>query len=441
MNSNSSNTDHTETNNTLIKQQKGEITHPQSSMIERGLILSNQLSPLPNPFENIRMLYEFPGIKNPNDSVIQFSPCGSFLAASVASNQINVWDMETGDLVGSYSGLNGSPTCIDISKRKNLLAAAGDYGRVVVWDIMTNECIHQEEYKGEERDLSMKIPSYRKYDHKINCIKIHKEEDKITLVGRPGLIILNTKDYSSKKLDIPAGRPLLSFLTDGNTVLHNELSENGDFPTKGSDISISVDGNILFYTDNHANCMIYDMRSGTKTKVGKLKDRPRLFDISSNGKRAIIGGKDHWAEYPEELFFDLVDISSTSIINRVYIQPSIKGELPSPSSRGHYFSYAQGEYGEIIRLTNLVLDNEQTYDWYDLSFENISLSEDGSLGIVGSNRGDLLLIDYKTLPQVSVLKALKYETWRIHSTAISSYTKKIAVVAGASGASIFIWSY
>jgi len=187
--------------------------------------------------------------------------------------------------------------------------------------------------------------------------------------------------------------------------------------------------------------MVYDMRSGTKTKVGKLKDRPRIFDISSNGKRAIIGGKDHWAEYPEELFFDLVDPSSTSIINRVLIQPSIRGELPSPSNRGHYFSYAQCEYGEINRLTNLVPNNQQTYDWYDLSFENISLSEDGSCGIVGNSFGDLLLLDYHNLPQAYVIKVLEYNTWRIYSTAISSNSKKIAIVAGAFGASVFIWSY
>jgi len=258
----SSNTDPNNKHNKLVIRKKGEITHPQSSMINRGLRLSNQLSPLPNPFENIRMLYEFPGIKNPNDSVIQFSPCGSFLAASVASNQINVWDMETGDLVGSYSGLNGSPTCIDISKKKNKLVAASDNGQVIVWDIMANECIHQEEYKGEDSELSRKIPSYRKYDHKINCIKIHKEEDKITLVGLPGLIILNTKDYSSKKIAFPTERPLLSRSADGNMVFNKDLSKKGAFPTRRSVISISVDGNVLFYKDAFANCMIYDVQSG-----------------------------------------------------------------------------------------------------------------------------------------------------------------------------------
>lgn len=438
----SSSTDPNEKLNKPVIQKKGEITRSQSSMVDRGLNLSLQLSPPPNPFENINMLYEFPGIKNPNDSVIKFSPCGSFLAASVVSNQINVWDLDTGDLVGSYSGLNGSPDCIDISKRKNILAAAGDYGRVVVWDIKANKIIHQEVYKGKESEISKMFgSSYGKYDHKFSNIKIHEMESKIIIVGKPGLITLNTKDYSAKEKPFPTDRPLLSTSVDGKTEYNKDLPKKGAFPTGRSVIEMSFDGDYLFYKDAFANCMIYDVQRETKNKIGKLKDLPHLFDISSNGKRAIIGGKDHWAEYPEESFFDLVDISSTSIINRVLIQPSRKGDLPSPSNRGHYFSYSQGEYGETIRLTNLVLNNQQTYDWYDLSFENISLSEDGSCGIAGNSFGDLLLLDYHNLPQVYVIKVLEHSTWRIYSTAISSNSKKIAFVAGAFGASLFIWSY
>ena len=57
------NSDPNDNFNKLVNQSKVEITHTLSSMVDRGLTLSNQISPVSNPFENIRVLYEFPGVK------------------------------------------------------------------------------------------------------------------------------------------------------------------------------------------------------------------------------------------------------------------------------------------------------------------------------------------------------------------------------------------
>lgn len=113
----------TSKNNQIGTIQLWDITDPPQSFLERHVTKSNTNRPI----------YTLNGHENEVDA-LTFSHSGKLLASGGKSKQINLWNVDTGDLKFTLTGHNRHTNALTFSPDGKILASSS-YGTVYLWDL------------------------------------------------------------------------------------------------------------------------------------------------------------------------------------------------------------------------------------------------------------------------------------------------------------------
>ncbi len=113
----------TSKNNQIGTIQLWDITDPPQSFLERHVTKSNVNRPR----------HKLTGHKDIVDA-LTFSPNGRLLASGGESKQINLWNVDTGDLKFTLTGHNISTNALAFSPDGKILASSS-YGTIYLWDL------------------------------------------------------------------------------------------------------------------------------------------------------------------------------------------------------------------------------------------------------------------------------------------------------------------
>ena len=137
--------------------------------------------------ETIELLYEISirDISNSNDNntllVTDLATRSSLAAVSIASGEIAVWDLETGDLHWVQNGHTAIPKELEITPDASRIISADETGTVLVWDAATGDLI----------ETSITAP-----ESGVTAMTISPDGNYLAIGGRGDIALWNLNDES-----------------------------------------------------------------------------------------------------------------------------------------------------------------------------------------------------------------------------------------------------
>jgi serine/threonine protein kinase len=99
--------------------------------------------------KKLLVTYQVPGFSN-GINAVAWSPNGSYIASASDDNHVEVWRSDTGQMVYTYTGHNGSVKSVAWSPDGTRIASASDDGTVQVWGALdgSNPVVYQGQHNG-----------------------------------------------------------------------------------------------------------------------------------------------------------------------------------------------------------------------------------------------------------------------------------------------------
>ena len=428
----------------IIRPEDNILDNGSSSMLDRGIALSGELSKPAHTFSNIKEIYRLTGIDFP-----QFSPKGNFLAGiNIEDFTIDIFDILSGTLIGRLAGfkksvfrdIRGYKVIFDISSSEKYVAGA------LVSPGVSDAPTHEDILLWDLSELSKIKKTFHpisrfKVPHPTIALKINRDEQIITSI-HPDNILHNINYHNQVidkyRLEYPGSRDIrisdgdedfdfYSFSKSGEDIATCVQSlywedtglEPTKFFTEGRDISTwNISGLPKKYSipckriKTKLPYLSPEIFKQTPSSVGNSSYHAKIA-LSPDAKFAIfnseIGGPHFTQNLREKIItFVLVNIRSGYISCKIHLLPPNWAGNEVSTKDDIYFRYSFGDVGTHKLLSMGNTPNTQEWSYTRNRISSLILTKDGMNCVAGTNWGDIILMDFQNGLTVSILHASHY---------------------------------
>jgi WD40 repeat protein len=374
-----------------------------------------------------------------NISTIAFSPDGSTVAAGAEDKTIILWDVESGQSLGTLAGHTETVSSLLFERNGETLLSGSLGGTIIRWDLENMKPLATL-IKGFGAYISSIFSSR---DGHLNSLALDKERViLLNLNGDPplGHRIDATDSSSSNVAFSPDGRLLASAGEFGDVVLWDVASGqvSGD-PLSGherqvSSVAFASDGKILVSGSMDGSIIFWDMSSRTALgpPVKALRSPVWSLACSPDGKTVVVGGD------AELVFWDLAtrkQIGSpvTSQKDRIWtLAFSPDGDLlASAGNNLVVMIWKNGQPGQLLKTLGTPMQSED----FELMPVGVSFNADGTMLATSTQGHSVTLWNVKGWNPIPPV--LYGYSQSVSSVAFSADSKVLA--SGSADGDIRIW--
>jgi WD40 repeat protein len=374
-----------------------------------------------------------------NISTIAFSPDGSTVAAGAEDKTIILWDVESGQSLGTLAGHTETVSSLLFERNGETLLSGSLGGTIIRWDLENMKPLATL-IKGFGASISSIFSSR---DGHLNSLALDKERViLLNLNGDPplGHRIDATDSSSSNVAFSPDGRLLASAGEFGDVVLWDVASGqvSGD-PLSGherqvSSVAFASDGKILVSGSMDGSIIFWDMSSRTALgpPVKALRSPVWSLACSPDGKTVVVGGD------AELVFWDLATRKQigppvTSQKDRIWtLAFSPDGDLlASAGNNLVVMIWKNGQPGQLLKTLGTPMQSED----FELMPVGVSFNADGTMLATSTQGHSVTLWNVKGWHPIPPV--LYGYSQSVSSVAFSADSKVLA--SGSADGDIRIW--
>jgi len=404
----------------ITKTTEHSLQISSSSIVDRGLGLSDELTIFTNPFDYIKEKYR---LSVPDEiGRMGFSPSGKYLVAVTRNKlfmrngkwdikwdaKIYIWDMDTGSQLAVFPTKFTTQGFDFFASETKLISSNG--ATISVWDLDRLELI-QSKYH-EAALLS---------DYYNGPIEVSREtEDEIPF--GPVADFQGIKVFESHN-EILALEPLHYARVFDLSSLEELRMYEGEFEAVYEHVRFSESGRMAISSGVVGQLSLWKYEPTVSMKCVQLDDYiiEDPVAISGDGKTCAAT----WFKKPIIYFIDTKELSIKHqvIFRNEYKHHSLAKYDNAPiSNKAVTANYNYGQENSLVHLISGGNDGNVLRSPEDFSITGIDLSKDGSISIAGTEQGDLILIDLRRTPKVYNYRVGK----KIYDTKLCSRRKLIA---------------
>ena len=240
-------------------------------------------------------------------SQVQFNEEGDLLFTSGRDSNMNVWDVETGELLGTYDGHRGAVQGFDVTRDSQYLATGSADGYIRIFAALTGELLVEHKLGAVVRCIEWARDSLRLVTANDKWSAGEKIAHAVTIW---------TFDVESKSIT-----PVLR-ITEALPMKAQQVRWG---PFDETLVSIHEDGS-LFVWDTKTGDALKEVRAHGNNKINKLR-------FSTDRKLAVTSSADHTAKLWQTAEWTLVRVySADRPLNDAVVSPIYRG---TPLKREH----------------------------------------------------------------------------------------------------------